>query len=140
MSTFTVYAMYITDTVSRAAGCAMTVSGWLLSVFFFYDFVREFKGQDELNARLRRASKLSVVMDICGKVFTYYLVLTRQENHIPKFVLGLELPTTLIEGMIKWEHAKFIRVHKPRDEARCALLQQAEDVGPVDNVSSESNV
>ena len=133
MSTFTVYAMYITDTVSRAAGCAMTVSGWLLSV-------REFKGQDELNARLRRASKLSVVMDICGKVFTYYLVLTRQENHIPKFVLGLELPTTLIEGMIKWEHAKFIRMHKPRDEARCALLQQGEDVGPVDNVSSESNV
>ena len=112
MCTFTVYVLYIVDQWCKFLGMTMLAAGWLLTCGVVVDFYRPYETQDELNRRLCRASKTSVIMDVLGKMLTYYMELKRQEGHLPKWVVGLELPTTLIEAVIKWEHAQYSRIYR----------------------------
>ena len=118
MSTFTVYVSYLVDEWCKEVGTVMLYIGWLLTLCFMISFSWPVTQKDQLKSRLLYASRTSIVMDLCGKMFTYYLVFKHQERHIPAWVVFLELPTTLIEAMVKWEHTKFSRMytqHERRD-------------------------
>ena len=80
----------------------MCLIGWVLTVAFIIDSCRPFQTISDLNARLQRSSKISVVMDVMGKMLTYYLVLSMQEKHIPRWVVAQEMPTTMIEAVVKF--------------------------------------
>jgi len=73
----------------------------------------------QLNERLRWACKISVVMDVGGKFFTYVVLSVfdkSDEEHMPNPVMLLEYFTTIVEASVKWQHASHARAREFGDD------------------------
>ena len=123
MCTFSVYVSYVADDRCKKIGLVMLVCGWMFTVFFIHDFAREFQKKQELNGRLKLASRISIVIDVCGKVFTYGMAVAANEPKIPKELVALEFTTTLVEAMIKWKHTELL--DEDHDNAQSADVTQS---------------
>ena len=106
MIMFTIYCSQISGPVAVLVGCASLWVGWLLTGGFIYYFHMRCQNQQELDRRLQTAGKIGVAMDVGGKIFTYVCVLNGVHNTCPQCIKFLEFFTTILEAMIKWEHAR----------------------------------
>lgn len=115
MLTFTIYVMYIKQWRQSFVGCTMAVIGWLLSVSFVVEFCLPPSDASSLTDKLQNASKISIAMDTGGKFFTYVIIGLfdkAEEDQIPPVVVLLEFATTMIEAMIKYQHAMRVRARE----------------------------
>lgn len=116
MLTFSVYCFYLTPphgdnnwsvqetfVICFARVCLCT--GWALSLYFIHDFCHPVETHEEKDKILQKACKISVVMDVGGKVCTSLCVVYAKEPHLPKWLFFLEFMTTLAEAMQKYAHA-----------------------------------
>ena len=106
MIVFTFYCSQISGHVAVLVGCAYLCVGWLLTGWFIYIFHMPHENQQELDQRLQTACKIGVAMDVGGKSVTYFFVFFRVHNTRPQELEFLEYFTTIVEAMIKFQHAR----------------------------------
>eukprot|EP00747_Dinoflagellata_sp_TGD_P198064 gnl/TRDRNA2_/TRDRNA2_70205_c0_seq1.p1 gnl/TRDRNA2_/TRDRNA2_70205_c0~~gnl/TRDRNA2_/TRDRNA2_70205_c0_seq1.p1 ORF type:complete len:141 (+),score=10.51 gnl/TRDRNA2_/TRDRNA2_70205_c0_seq1:160-582(+) len=123
MVTFSVYGNYVIEDNAAQIGHVMLLLGWssslvLLVIFIFpttqerYADIGDEGRMHEMKKRLRWCSKVSAVMDVLGKVFTYFVIVLlddEDERQMPRVVWILEYLTTFVEAVTKWQHASYAR-------------------------------
>ena len=107
MVTFSIYSWLLTGPIATLISRGCLVIGWALTIFYFYDFHCAVSlTPQERDQRFQRACQISVMMDVVGKVFTYVCVALAGQSHPNQLIETLEVITTLIEALPKWEHAR----------------------------------
>ena len=120
MITFSYYSWLLTAPIAQVVSRVCLCIGWTLSIYFLYDFQRTMaiENQDERDKAFQRACKISVRIDVCGKLFTYACAVCGAKPHLPPWVAFLEFVTTLIEGMEKHSHASRAHAREAAGGAR----------------------
>eukprot|EP00435_Cladocopium_sp_Y103_P033851 s90_g8.t1 len=107
MITFSYYSWLLIPPIAQVVSRVCLCIGWTLSIYFVYDFhcAMAIENREEHDKAFQRACKMSVWLDVGGKIFTYACVVCGAKPHLPPWVAFLELVTTLIEAMQKYSHA-----------------------------------
>ena len=106
MITFTCCCSQISGHGAVLVGCAYLCVGWLVTGGLIYIFHMPHENQEELDQRFQTACKISVVMDVGGKFYTYWRAFSGAHNTFPHCVMIVEALTFLYEAMVKFHHAR----------------------------------
>merc|ERR1712087_888690 len=99
MITFTLYTACLESQPFVAIGLSMCAIGWVLTIWFCRyfqwcdcDAKDDQARRDTMNAALRNASKISVLMDVGGKCLTYAAIIfgSADEKDMPVAIVALE--------------------------------------------------